>query len=264
MSSPLTLAERHRKRQIALSSEALKQITPLWALLRAGVDPDDPTSVLDWSDAVMVAILSGRQQSTTAAHSYYEAAKKLEFGSTAEAPVLDDIQTTPNTERLRTSLLAVGPGLYRQRVIRGDDPELAIRKAQAATLGASVRHVLDGGRSLIDSATRTDGQALGWTRVTDGNPCAFCAMLATRASSVLYASRTSAITASGARGNRAQGSRYHDNCRCTAMPVFTPDFELPPDVDKWDQLYSEVTKGHSGKDALNAFRRAFEAQKREH
>src|SRR5690606_41502465 len=64
-------------------------------------------------------------------------------------------------------------------LIEGDTETLALKAAQRALMGAGTRHVLDGSRKLIQQAARSDQTARGWVRITDGNPCAFCAMLAT-------------------------------------------------------------------------------------
>ena len=65
---------------------------------------------------------------------------------------------------------------------------------------------------------------MSWRRVTDGDPCAFCAMLATRSD---YTTKERALTTGHTRrhkraGKRPFGSKYHDHCGCTVVEVVGP------------------------------------------
>ena len=266
--TPLAVTERHRKKQLTIVGRVLKLLFPTTASLRAALDPGNPSVVMaDWLDLASNTIFSGRSESARASHDYYAAVKKAATGST-ETPLLDEVYTAPDVDRVRSSLLATGPGVYRRRLIQGDSDEQAFKYAQAALLGAATRHVLDGSRSLIDATVGTDQQAVGWIRVTDGDPCAFCAMLATRGFAAmkneggLYQSKQSATRVVSGRGSRKPGERYHDNCGCTAMPVFSRDFEIPGDAEKWDKLYADSTRNASGADKLKAFRKAYDEMRK--
>ena len=62
------------------------------------------------------------------------------------------------------------------------------------------------------------------------------------------------------RGEESAGFEAHDGCGCSAMIVYdrlawTP--EDGPEREFYD-LWFDTTKGLSGKDALNTFRRAYE------
>lgn len=98
------------------------------------------------------------------------------------------------------------------------------------------RHALNAGRETMEYSCAANGTR--WRRVTDGNPCAFCAMLATRSD---YRTRESALRVVGRangyktaqykatgqiahdqdrqRGTRPLGSGYHDHCGCTVAEV---------------------------------------------
>lgn len=73
------------------------------------------------------------------------------------------------------------------------------------------------GRDTVVESAEANGKR--WRRVTDGNPCAFCAMLAGRGP--VYRSEDSAGIVVGrgkspkARGSRGLGSRFHDYCGCS-------------------------------------------------
>lgn len=84
-------------------------------------------------------------------------------------------------------------------------PRADARAITTQTIGklatAAHRDVLNAGREVIRASSPR------WRRVTDGAPCGFCAMLASRGP--VYHSREKA----GVGGNR-----YHGRCGCTAEP----------------------------------------------
>ncbi|MDU7359627.1 MAG: EndoU domain-containing protein [Propionibacteriaceae bacterium] len=92
--------------------------------------------------------------------------------------------------------------------------------------------------------------------MTDGNPCAFCAMLATRtdytspfaAQYVVGRGKTTRLGARGRRGlgvrprgSRSLGEKYHDNCGCTVAEVFD-DWEPSYAERQQKELYEEARK----------------------
>lgn len=81
----------------------------------------------------------------------------------------------------------------------------------------------------------------GFRRVASGGACAFCQMLASRG---------------GVYSKRGANFEAHDGCTCSAEPIFHADEQEPPDVIALRELWDRSTRGLSGKDALNAFRRA--------
>lgn len=265
MSTPLVVTERHRKKQLSLTARVLRLLLPWIPTIREAVSPENPNvNLTDWADMTLQFVLNGREESQRAAYDYYRDVKRASTG-VSDIPVYDDLRTDPNPAQITGSLLATGPAVYRRRLIEGDTETLALQAAQRALMGAGTRHVLDGSRKLIQQAARSDQTARGWVRVTDGDPCHFCAMLATRGFAAmrdedgLYKTRESALfVQDGSRGSRLPGEKYHDNCACTVMPVFGSDFELPAEAEKWDKLYADSTRGVSGAEKLKAFRRAYE------
>ena len=265
MSTPLGVTERHRKQQLDIVSRVLRLLLPITASLQAAFRPEDRTiTPADWLDLSLQTILSGRDESLAAGYDYYRRVSYAATGST-DVPVLDDIRTEPNIEQLRVSLLVTGPGVYRRKLTEGATEQQALRAAQSAVMGAATRHILDGSRSLTNQAVRADKKARGWIRVTDGDPCAFCAMLATRGFAVLRKETGAGLYTSeetaGARANTrfiGDGSfKFHDHCGCTVMPVFGDNFELPANAEKWDKLYHDSTASYTGEDKLKAWRRAY-------
>ena len=105
----------------------------------------------------------------------------------------------------------------------------AAKRAASVTLGemATRAHleVLNAGREVVRASSPR------WRRVTDGQPCGFCAMLASRGP--VYRSAEKA----GYGGNR-----YHERCGCTAEPFEgDPDeWEPTPDEQRYIDAYEAV------------------------
>lgn len=143
------------------------------------------------------------------------------------------------------------------------DPKLAF----SHLAGGFVKVLMDQQRqtmidNLVDDAF--DGP-MGYQRVPKPGCCAYCAMLASRSSQrgfsneALYDTAESAVSvtgrgiplagwAAGARGRspmgrrprgpRDLGERYHDYCRCTAVPVFRSNqVQLNDDADTYYDPY---------------------------
>lgn len=103
-----------------------------------------------------------------------------------------------------------GAARYEALVRWGVDP-LFGRQDRAAALGRLAgglqRVVADASRETIVRSAVRDPQAAGWQRVTDGNACKFCRMLADRGA--VYREATVRFAS-------------HDDCGCTAAPAFDP------------------------------------------
>jgi hypothetical protein len=107
--------------------------------------------------------------------------------------------------------------------------------------GASQRWVYDASRDTVVENANTEG--VTWARHAQPDACAFCRLLATKED--YYSSKKSALTvvgrSGGARGSRKLGEKYHDYCRCTAVPVRADTVYTPPAyVAEWAQEYEDA------------------------
>lgn len=98
------------------------------------------------------------------------------------------------------------------------DPDKAHDTIDDMAVGFN-RAVMNAGRDTVEWSAGAQGRS--WRRVTDGDPCAFCAMLATRSD---YTTKERALTTGHTRrhkrgGKRPLGSKYHDHCGCTVVEV---------------------------------------------
>ncbi|MFF7021414.1 hypothetical protein ACFY97_10400 [Streptomyces klenkii] len=170
-------------------------------------------------------------------------------------------------EELRSALDALGTRNLNRRLAEVDDEQPAKdadaarahahRQAGARQAAAASRVAMNGGRSSTWRHMRKDGRALGYVRLSrSGTPCGWCAMLISRGP--VYKSRESALF--------DDGDKYHDNCACYAMPVWSRDqyqsSELTALSRQYEALWPKVTKGHTGKDAISVWRRFIRQKQR--
>lgn len=235
--SAARLTEGHRLAQARIAARTVQLVRASWALL----DPGDlDGSVGRWLDVTVPLVVRQRRQSVRLAGRYLQAFRAIEAGLTDRwVPVLD---VPDELDAIITSLTVTGPVAIKQQVAKLVPAETASSAAQAKAAAAAMRHALNGGRESIIRSVRADTKALGWARVVSGRPCAFCAMLASRGP--VYRAET-------------VGFQAHDNCSCSAEPVYRADAPWPPGSRRYAELW-EQAKAEEGDTAAN-FRRLVEA-----
>lgn len=87
-------------------------------------------------------------------------------------------------------------------------------------------------RDTIEISVSTDELRVGVARVPRDDACGFCTMLASRGA--VYLTEDSALF------RKSDHEKYHDNCRCTAWPVFHPD-QLPEVNRRLGEEWRRVT-----------------------
>mgnify|MGYP006982268730 FL=1 len=115
----------------------------------------------------------------------------------------------------------------RDSIGAGMDSADAFEAALTKFGGIVRRQAMMGGRLTVAATAGRDRRAVGWRRVTDGNPCAFCAMLASRGP--VY--RDAAA---------ADGIQYHSYCGCTAEPAYSYAWEPTADEERYMDAYGEA------------------------
>ena len=261
------LTEQHRQAQLAIRARFLRELTRLWPMI--SVDRLDETASL-WINAVVDLILAYREQSAGRSLTYYDALRTAEFGEPLSHRALYETLGAPNLGAIRASLLITGPVHVKSLIGKGISAPRATMMALTEVSGAASRHVLNGGRQLLVDATEKDETTSHYARVTGADPCAFCAMLASRGA--IYVSRATAIHTT-ARAKAGAGHQYHDRCVCTVEPSWDRDAPLPGRADEFAKLWTESTgdvsgysraKGKRGKkvnNKLKAFRAAYDKQR---
>lgn len=195
MANPLT--ERHRRSQLALRAQVVRQLLAIWPALKpAEVDRSWPAV----ETAVAALVTARRRDSADLAAVYYQALRTALGIGGQPTPILAD-EVDP--ELLAVSLRVTGPATIKRLTAAhvANAPDVALVRLS----GAVARHVLDGGRETLIRSIGADRRARGWQRVTSGRACQFCTMLAGRGA--VYGEESSTFAS-------------HDHCGCTAEPVF--------------------------------------------
>lgn len=231
-----------RSVQLAIRAALMRDVVTLWPLLDAKrLDQSFP----GWVAAMRALILRYFDQSHIAAASFYRAARETATLSAAPADLLT-MPAAPAVEWIDRALRFAGPGMIAKDTAQP-------RTALSTTLGTASRIALEGGRQTIAQAVHNDPVAVGWFRVTDGKPCAFCALMASRG--VVYKNERTAGRTANSRFTGEGEFKFHNDCGCSAAPAFSKDQELPELSQTAARIYRERGEGP----ALVAFRQAWNA-----
>jgi len=228
------LTESHRLAQARLGRSVVRQMAGLWSL----IDPADLDATVErWLRLAVPVVERNHDQSARLAAAY------LRTFRTIEAPDLPPLQLPPPPTfvpaQATTSLTVTGPVTVRASTAAGAAIQAASDAGLAQSAAAAMRLTLNGGRDTIVGAVNADPAAQGWARATSGDPCAFCAALASRGP---------------AYSEDSVGFEAHDGCSCTAEPVYDADADWPAGAREFRDLWNEVTRGEP--DQMAAFRRA--------
>lgn len=246
-------AEQHRRQQALIAAALTRDLARLWRTLFRPSNPGPSWRAVRMAAASLVR--DRRGQSAVVAAGYYRQAR-ADVGAAGRERIVSPMDLPE--ERLLANLDATGIGSYSRAVRAGATPAKAGDVAAVNLSGAGTRLVLEGGRSVVAGTAKDDAEAIGWARVTDADPCSWCLMLASRG-----AVFRSAATAGRLKNDRFTGDgqfKWHDHCGCSAVIVWDPQ---DPVLDRADDLYDQwqsVTSGFSGNDAVNAWRRYWEAK----
>lgn len=198
------LTEANRVGQLAVAARAIAVSKILWD----GLDVSDiDGSTERWMPGQVATLQRFYGESTDLASAYLNDYRIAETGSPAP------VEVPPfNTAEMRNAALLAGP--IRVKMLIGDGMSATEAHSKAFTKfgGIVSRQVLSGGRGAVNRTERRDSRAKGWRRVSDGDPCTFCAMLCARGP--VYGSEQKAQQIGGS------GLQYHGHCGCTAEIIY--------------------------------------------
>lgn len=173
---------------------------------------------------------------------------------------IPDIDWAPADRAARVSLTVTGPVSQKSKAGRGKPLQLARDESFVEAAGAATRHVLTGGRQSLLTLVEGDMRAIGWIRVTDGDPCSFCAMLASRGA--VY--KNDSFSQADPRFSGPGEFKVHDSCACTMEVVYSRQAAWPGRGDEFYRMWRDNIEGrYSGQAARNAWRRLYEQRQRE-
>jgi hypothetical protein len=247
--SPASSGQAHQFAQDELIAAA---IAPLVAQAFTVLDPTDLKGTIPKLKALIAAIIAKHgQMSASLAVRYYQLERKqagitVPFKAKPAKPAGPD-RIDPSIDGATKSLW--GP-VNSDPIDHKDAPLPSFDDRLAAALtnvqGVAENLTLDAGRQTVIDAVQADRQAIGWARVPEGAPCAFCALLCTRGA--VYRSESSA------------SFQTHDHCRCQPEAVFV-SYEPSHQIREWQAQYADATRGTRGSKAAQlAWRRAYEGR----
>jgi len=255
------LTRIHRQQQLRISREAIAEGVLLWRT----VNPDDLAATADnWAVLALRSILNFRRLSALLAARYMQSFRVAEIGQPLRpdpaagllpigngavlprgATLFDDAVRTAIITALRVN----GTVALQRGIERGLPPQQASDAALARVAGVTQKGVLDGGRETQAALIRADARVEGVARVTSGNACAFCTMLASR----MFAYKSEATA----------DFEAHPGCSCSTE-VFYEGTEptLPPSSLRAAQEWSDFVEAsrsddfpYEGGASLGNFRR---------
>lgn len=230
LSSQLGAAQAGRGAQLAIRAALVAEAAKLWPLL----DTQRIAATFPgWVAAMIALVRDYHRQSAQAAAAAYRLARSQAIQSPTPMSLIR-LAPDPDPQWMRAAFGYSGPGLLDRDTAR---PGTAL----STTLGTASRIALDGGRQTVLDTVRADPVAVGWYRVTDGHPCAFCAMLAGRG--VVYKSHETA------------SFKSHNDCGCVDAPAFSHEQRIPALNQTAADIYDQHARGHGNQ--LAAFRKAW-------
>lgn len=217
------LSERHRAAQAKLQAVVAADVARVFPLM----DFNNLDKTFGgYVDAMSQVINARRTVSASLSSTYYQQVRKAADIDGVFTPILSAIA---DPDQLFTSLLVTGPIHIKNSIAQGRDVFAARDAALAATAKAAQRHVINGGRGTVLSSVRRDDRSVGWARLTDGQPCAFCALLASRGPAY--------------KSEATSKFKSHDGCGCTAVPVFDFNAPWPGRAEEFRRAYDESISG---------------------
>ncbi|QSM01065.1 MuF-like minor capsid protein [Mycobacterium phage Nanosmite] len=191
-----------------------------------------------------------------------------------------------------TSLIVNGNYKVKQQM-PGLEDEL-MRSGLSNSTGAAMRQAMNGGRNVTGKVVKFDRRVVGYARVTDGNPCWYCALLASRGAVFAKDSfnkggrrRWDGVLTKSDKDFKppkdgpelppgySNVAKVHDYCRCQLRPVYrnetsyarTPneahrDEEAQFYFDQWERV-SRDWYWLSNREQLAKFREQYQPYNRQ-
>lgn len=219
------LTDRHRRWQAKLGAAMVGVTMDLSSL----IDPENIPGTFDaWLEQQVGALEAARIAAADEAKRYVKAYRAAELGPTkaANLPLVEHVVDLARD----VDSVAWAPWTALAAITGGQNPAEAWATVAKQLAWKTQNLALTPGRDVVwKSAEKAGGR---WRRVSDGNPCAWCAMLVTRGP--VYSKATATTTQAG--------RRYHYACGCTAEEVFG-EWEPTEQEQAYIDLYDAVHEG---------------------
>lgn len=216
------LTDRQRRLQVRTAITADSQARRLWD---STLDLDDlKGSQPAWRRAMIRLLETWWKISAEQAADYLPEFRRAEIGGktiSVDMPKFDRKAKAADIDWLGSTNVL-------WHIDTGQKPQDAYQSARNLFLGEFHKQVMDGGRRTMREWASNDSQAIGWRRVSDGHPCAFCAMLVSRGP--VYTSERKALLRASDR------TKFHPNCGCSVEVVYG-DWQPTQQEQQWVDTY---------------------------
>lgn len=290
-------AAQHARDQESIANNLAVALFPLWGIMRF---TELDASTASWLPAVLprveTAFFQSQRLSAVFNANVRAAELPLEPALVMDVPdvqfsegvprisfEMPPVDEPPGVEQVRVQLpefsrdevatsLTIEANYQTKRAMPGPEAEL-MRNALVRSSGAAVRQAMNGGRGVTNEVMRVDRRVVGFARVTDNNPCAFCALLASRGA--VYGKGAFARSDSAREADRANPkstwaknpeaardvpdgwtnvAKVHNNCRCHLRPVFANESRWDAAARHFLQLWEDRWKnsGETKQEAIDA------------
>lgn len=212
------LTQAHKHEQILLAASAAGEADVLWSEL----NPSDP---YPWAYAQALLLADRKGQSGRLAEAYL-----VEFAGAEIGRPVEIVEPAQDFDRLIGVSIGAGANAVTNLVDEGVRMDVALDQMRERFNEIVAAETLRTYREMI--ANSAGRQRKTWRRVTDGNPCAFCAMLVSRGPVYMESTATSSKYA----------LLYHRGCGCTAEPWYGDwsDWEPTPQEQKFSDAYFQA------------------------
>lgn len=234
------LTQLHRRRQLALRAKVIREVMALWPAWQ----PKDPSSFKAFEDAMVLLVQSRSVQSAAIAADYLQRFRRVELTAVESKSVADAVERTfaslakaRSEEQIRTVIGASARGQVYRALQAGQSFEQAMANGAVRVSGDVSRLVMLGGSDTITNEAKRS--KLRFARVTSGNPCGFCAMLASRGP-VYWSEETASF-------------EPHGGCSCQPEIEYGDGYEWPGNGRQYQDLWQQTGD-------LNSFRAELRAQ----
>ncbi|MDR6868709.1 hypothetical protein J2Y69_003333 [Microbacterium resistens] len=199
----VAMARSHQLAQVRQAAAVQAALAALWD---ETLDPTDITkSFLAFREKATPIIGTGRVLAERQATTYYR--NLLAWKGLDTSDLADLAKKTYPTSAIQASLSgATGKHLNKAYFLnaKGLPNSAVLAQAKADMLGSAKRQIINASRDHLIAISKAHKKIKGWARVSDGNPCGFCAMLVGRGP--VYSEDTANFDA-------------HDRCGCSVRLV---------------------------------------------
>lgn len=199
----VAMARSHQADQVRQAAAVQAALSAIWD---DTLDPHDIVgSFATFREKAAPLIGTGRVLAERKATDYY---RTLLAYKGLDASDLADLAKAPYPVAAIKASLSGATGKHINKAFflnqKGLPNSAVLAQAKADMLGSAKRQVINASRAHLVALSRAHNKIKGWARVSDGNPCGFCAMLVGRGP--VYAEDTASFDS-------------HDRCGCSVRLV---------------------------------------------